>query len=159
MRKLAYILLFSLPLCGQESNKPDFTGTIINSFIEEANKRDWHPEFPIKGIYFLPIEDFKRYIGTRNDHRAACVAQYPNYLMGRYEPMILVDAFYLDNHQTAKAFIFHELGHIFGQDHGEGLMSARINGSFLTDANLDLLFENIKNTDTINFYKQIPFNQ
>lgn len=141
---------------GQESNRPDISEPIISEFITEAKKRNVELKIDIKGIYFLPAHEFKRYIGTKNDNRAACVAHYPNYLMGRYEPMILVDSIYFNRPDDMKAFIYHELGHIFGLKHDNsktGIMNSAINRKILTEEHKDRFFKKIKNIDPRRYYK------
>lgn len=150
-----------------ESNMPGLSDPILHEFLHEGLKRnaylERHLNEHLKGIYFLPKYEFKRWIGSTNDGRAGCVAQYHNYLLDQYEPMILIDSAFLDKAETVKAFIWHELGHIFGLEHDQSgdyvIMSEKINGSVMTPYNIELFFRKIKRVPPYNYRSKISLRQ
>ena len=149
-----------------ESNIPEVSDPIIEEFIQEALQSNalltMYLEKHLKGIYFLPEYEFKRWIGSKDDGRAGCIAQYHNYLMDRYEPMILIDSQFLDKPETLKAFIWHELGHFFGLDHDDqikpAIMNSQINGSYLTQETVERFFRKIKMVPPYKYRSKISLN-
>lgn len=169
MKRLFYILLFfsatSLAQELPESNLPETSNAFVGEFIESAKEHNLflqpHLEHHLKGVYFLPKHEFKRFTGVTNDGRAGCLVPYHNYLMNRLEMMAIIDSNYLNKGNDAKAFLWHELGHFFGLDHDDstpGIMNSSINGNILTEQNIELFFRKLKRIPPSKYRATINLN-
>ena len=159
MTRLTYILLlFPLLSFGQQSNRPKLTASVMNEYVQDGLEHGvdarYHLQHDLQGVYFVPREVIERYVHEK-DHRAGTVAKVRNDLMNRYEVVILIDEKYSEADQ--RAFLYHELGHFFGLEHGSGLMSKQINHTFLTEQNKELFWRQINNTPPSKYMNPIPF--
>ena len=162
-------LLVATAALGQdlpESNMPEVADPIIQDFLNDALERDLylsdHLKRNLKGVYFLPKYQFKRFTGTTTDGRAGCLAHYHNYLLNRLEVMALLDTQYLNDADDMKVFVYHELGHFFGMDHDDSIipaiMNSRINGSFLTPETIERFFRKLRLVPPAEYRSPITLN-
>ncbi len=147
MKYLA-ILFISYFGFSQESNEPELVQPILDNFYVQASSFDFYPrqflETNLKGIYIISRFRIEQHIGHINDNRAGTIAYYYNYLLNRKEVMILLDE--MANQENIEAFIYHELGHIFGLRHSDGIMAPKINKAVMTPFNLEVYFQRLKSS-------------
>ena len=147
----------------QDSNYPEIANVILEEFYNDAANENFYPrtyiEENLKGIYFVHATTIEKYVGKKNDNRAASLAYAYNDLTGKTDVLILVDKSKIDDLQNVKAFVYHELGHFLGIGHENNsvpdIMNPKINGSFLTEETLRYYFQKLKNTPPNHYRKQL----
>ena len=145
----------------QDSNYPEIANVIMEEFYSDAAKENFYPrtyiEQNLKGIYFVHATTIEKYVGKKNDNRAASITYVSNDLTGKTDVLILVDNSKIDNLQNVKAFVYHELGHFLGLDHEliifPAIMNKQINGSFITEKTLLYYFQKLRNVPP-NLYRK-----
>jgi len=157
------LILLSFTCFSQKSNYTDIINEVMGNYYTNAANENFYPrtyiEKNLKGIYFVSGRTIEKYVGQKNDHRAASLAYVYNDLTGKTDVLILVDKSKIDDLQNIKAFIYHELGHFLGLSHEmnvfPAIMNEQINGSFLTPENLRYYFQELRNTPPNKYRKQI----
>lgn len=157
MKWLAYILLVFCfgTSSGQEvpSNDPELSNELLEEFIDLGLKNDfyarYHIEKHLKGIYFLPVEEFKNYL-PQAPLKDGCIGLHINRDLHRYERLMLLNRKFKDRRGTIKVMTFHELGHFFGLPHDNTVFPDIMNevlsaGYVPTEDEIARLFRKIKN--------------
>lgn len=158
MKLLALLFFFITTADAQvarvESNYPEAATPMVEQFIKDGLDFDFyarhHIETHLKGIYFLPQEEFKHYLNVEDHEKTAHIGK-------RYgEWIIIIDITYKDSPGDLERIMYHELGHLFGLEHDNQIQPAIMNETVSTNLVMDghskwRLFTKIKKIPPVNY--------